>query len=75
MIAFVGTRFRFNKKARKRMRKTAERALILAGKFEKSVEKAILAPGLRERSELMLSLARLRKKKKSKRPKPRSRRN
>jgi hypothetical protein len=75
MIAFVGTRFRFNKKARKRMRRTAKRRSILADKFEKSVEKAILAPGIRESAARTLNFAKLRKKKKSKRPEPGSRRN
>jgi hypothetical protein len=70
MIALMGSPFRFNKKARKRMRRFARRVDVAAGKLEtESINRTNSAATLRLLAESDLRLAKLHKKKKSKNPK------
>jgi hypothetical protein len=70
MIVLMGGLFRFNKKARKRMRQFAKRVSIAADKLEtESIERTNSAATLRRLAESNLTLAKLHKKKKSKNPK------
>ena len=70
IIAHVGGPFRFNKKARRRMRKFAKSVAIAADRFEtESINRAHSAATLRRLAESNLRLAKLHKKKKPENPK------
>jgi hypothetical protein len=70
MIAFMGGPLRFNKKARKRMRRFAKKVSTAADKLEtESIKRTDLADVLRRLAESNLTLAKLHNKKKSKNPK------
>ena len=68
MIELMGGPFRFNKKERKRLRRSAKRAAIAADKFETEAIKPDAVPVLRLLAELDMSQAKSRKKKKPKNP-------
>jgi hypothetical protein len=68
MIELMGGPFRFNKKERKRLRRRAKKATIIADKFE---TEGIMPDGvavLRRLAESGIAQAKRRKKKKSKLP-------
>jgi hypothetical protein len=69
IIALMGGPFRFNKKARRRMRKFAKRVAIAADRLETESINRTLAATLRRLAESNLRLAKVHKKKKSKNPK------
>jgi hypothetical protein len=70
MIALMGGPLRFNKKARKRMRRFAKKVSIAADKLEtESIKRMNSVATLRRLAESNLTLAKLHKKKKSKNPK------
>ena len=68
MIELMGSPFRYNKKERKRLRRSAKKAAIAADRFETEAIKPDAVPVLRLLAELDMSLAKSRKKKKSKNP-------
>jgi hypothetical protein len=66
----MGGSLRFNKKARKRMRRFAKKVSVAADKLEsESINQTNFASTLRRLAESNLRLAKLRKKKKPKNPK------
>jgi hypothetical protein len=68
MIELMGGPFRFNKKARKRLRRFAKKVAVTADKFETEGTKPNGVAILRRLAESNLALAKGRKKKKSKNP-------
>jgi hypothetical protein len=69
-IVFMSGPFRFNKKARRRMRRFAKKVSTAADKLEtESTNRTNSAATLRFLAESNLTLAKLHKKKKSKNPK------
>jgi len=68
MIEVMGGPFRFNKKGRKRLRRFAKKAAIVADKFEIEGIKPHAVTVLRHLAESNQVLAKSRKKKKSKHP-------
>jgi hypothetical protein len=69
MLALMGRPFHFKKKARKRRRRFAKKAVFAAGRLEtESINRTNSAATLRRLAESNLKLAKLHKKKKSKNP-------
>jgi hypothetical protein len=68
MIGLMGGPFRFNKKARKRLRRSAKKAAIVADKFETEAINPNAVAVLRRLAESGLARAKSRKKKKPKNP-------
>ncbi len=64
----MGGPFRYNKKERKRLRRSAKRASVAADKFETEAIKPDAVPVLRLLAKLDTAMAKSRKKKKSKNP-------
>ena len=63
MIALMGSPFRYNKKERKRLRRLAQKAAIVAGKIETDGSSPNAVATLRRLAELDMALAKGRKKK------------